>query len=358
MINSVFLDNYKHFESFKVDKLRRINVISGANNTGKSSLLEAIFFFYDRAAPDCFFKQLGFRGANFFTTSSSKPGSLWQSIFNNFDLSKKIIIRIEDSGFLEEAVYRHLEKSNNELAAIHQRANDSASTVATSSNSISSFHGKFRQGHVNMGDAYIYMNGDQVSLTANKLTQVRKAVVQVNSAPKSHAPDDADKLGQLIIDGQQDKIVKLLQVLEPRLTALSIVSANGEPTIYCNIGLSRLMPMYQMGEGLGKLLSILVSIASIQKGIICIDELENGIHYSLFSRVWKMIDELAAEQGNQIFVTTHNHDLLKGLSSYVKESNAESISYIRLDRVKNKLVPRTYDSEMLTTALDHDWEIR
>lgn len=48
-----------------------------------------------------------------------------------------------------------------------------------------------------------------------------------------------------------------------------------------------------MGERITRLLSILVAIASTPDGIVCVDEIENGIHYSLFPKVWEAIETMA-----------------------------------------------------------------
>jgi predicted ATP-dependent endonuclease of OLD family len=42
MLNSLLIRNYKNLKEFKLDSLARINLITGRNNTGKSTLLEAI----------------------------------------------------------------------------------------------------------------------------------------------------------------------------------------------------------------------------------------------------------------------------------------------------------------------------
>ena len=51
MFKTLELNNFKCFRSLKLDGLKRVNVIAGANATGKSSLLEAIVC-GARATPD------------------------------------------------------------------------------------------------------------------------------------------------------------------------------------------------------------------------------------------------------------------------------------------------------------------
>ena len=43
MLNSIQIRNYRILSELDVDGLSRINLIAGRNNSGKTSLLEAIF---------------------------------------------------------------------------------------------------------------------------------------------------------------------------------------------------------------------------------------------------------------------------------------------------------------------------
>ncbi len=62
MLQTLTLENYKGFTKISLENLKRVNIIAGQNNTGKTSILESIFLFYDRGAPDLFFKIMSLRG--------------------------------------------------------------------------------------------------------------------------------------------------------------------------------------------------------------------------------------------------------------------------------------------------------
>src|SRR5256885_1678397 len=79
-----------------------------------------------------------------------------------------------------------------------------------------------------------------------------------------------------------------LQVLEPRLQRLSLVPLAGKAVIHGDVGLDLLVPVAFMGEGMRRLLSILLAISNAS-GPVLIDEIENGFHHSVMTRVWKAI---------------------------------------------------------------------
>ncbi len=43
MIQSFQIRNYRGFKDFKIDGLKRVNLITGSNNVGKTALLEALY---------------------------------------------------------------------------------------------------------------------------------------------------------------------------------------------------------------------------------------------------------------------------------------------------------------------------
>ncbi|EJG0778036.1 AAA family ATPase [Vibrio parahaemolyticus] len=356
MIDSIFVDNFKQFCSFKLENLNRVNVISGSNNTGKSTILESLFFFYDRGTADNIFKQLGFRGIN---SIKIDKNPLWSPLFNDFDIKKTITIRVTDSGQTYEAKYSHEDNFQGEISSSQPKNERANVPVITKSSSVSALKSAYKQGRVSQGESFLYAgNEDNFHLTYKNLLLPKKRVVYVGSYTRNYAVDDANKYGELVVAGEDVLLLSLIQKLEPRVKSIVLATYNGEPSIYCDVGLKRRIPLSMMGEGIGKYFSIIVSLSYVDNSIICIDELENGIHYSLFPSILDAIEKIAIEKNNQVFITTHNHDLLKGLNMHLKNSNSKSFEYIRIDRKGEKYLPKYYDSELISSAIDSDWEIR
>jgi AAA15 family ATPase/GTPase len=124
--------------------------------------------------------------------------------------------------------------------------------------------------------------------------------------------------------------------------------------IYGDLGIGKKMPLSLMGEGTAKLLSIMLAIATHKGGIVLIDEIENGVHYSIHPKFWQLIVTLSKRYQCQLFLTTHSYEIIKSL----KEQDDDYLSYIRLDRKNGEVLPKKYDAEMLFSAIERDWEIR
>ena len=62
MIQKITIKNFKVFDFIEIEGFSRINVFVGANDSGKTSLLEAIFLSLSPNDPNLLFKTLFFRG--------------------------------------------------------------------------------------------------------------------------------------------------------------------------------------------------------------------------------------------------------------------------------------------------------
>lgn len=367
MLEKITLENYKSFSKLELNELKRVNFIAGQNNIGKTSILESIFLFYDRGAPDVFFKLIALRGIPAFELT---PSNLWIPYFNNLDISKVMRIEVNDSGHISEAIYKHIKSNTQSLSLDNYSApnysNLSWGNIQTSQNKnnlsdiLSCSYKEKKPSTKSLGEAQFSIDGGQLNLNFNDFKNPNKRVTFVLSSSKGASQADAERIGKIDIEQGLDKIIGYLKVIDSSIKSLSIVMQGQQPIIYCDTGLQRKVPLSFMGEGVSKLLSIIAAILTTQSGIVCIDEIENGIHYSLFPDVMKIIVEAAKENNCQIFITTHSNDVLKGLHIASKEnlSVEKNISFYRIDKKNNKIMPKHYTSSMLFSAIDRDWEVR
>lgn len=75
-----------------------------------------------------------------------------------------------------------------------------------------------------------------------------------------------------------------------------------------------------LGDGIRKLLAIITSLYGCKNGIIFIDEIDNGMHFSSLSSLWKAIIKTARLLNVQVFATTHNIESLQSLSNVLADS--------------------------------------
>ena len=89
MISKLTIDGFKGFEHLELPRLTRVTLLGGRNNVGKTTVLEALFMFFDRLNPQMILRQFAWRGVS---VISMEPESMWAPVFNNYDLYKPIVI--------------------------------------------------------------------------------------------------------------------------------------------------------------------------------------------------------------------------------------------------------------------------
>lgn len=142
------------------------------------------------------------------------------------------------------------------------------------------------------------------------------------------------------IDGnpQAEVVTQALSILDSRIVG---VAAPGSPSpsrgwegVFVRLSGERdRVPVSRFGEGTTRLLGLGVALASVAGGTLLIDEIENGIHYSLHPRLWRFLVEVAKQLDVQVFVTTHSKDVMEAIGDLHREAPelAAEVSVHRLD---------------------------
>ena len=158
------------------------------------------------------------------------------------------------------------------------------------------------------------------------------------------SPDqDVKNFGELELAKRQDEILPALQIVEPRLVRISLVPLAGELILHGDIGLPRLVPLPFMGEGVARVLSIMLAIANAPAGVVLIDEIENGLHYTALKQVWQALAQAARRLNVQVFATTHSWECIRSAHVAFKEQAAYELRYFRLDRDNGAIAARSFD---------------
>ncbi|MGC4119169.1 MAG: AAA family ATPase [Myxococcales bacterium] len=95
-------------------------------------------------------------------------------------------------------------------------------------------------------------------------------------------------------------------------------------------------------------------------GVLLVDELDDGLHYTVLPRLWRFLVEAARKLDLQVFATTHSRDCIEAIASLQREADgtdlAQDITVHRLELGS----PRTVrmDSRIVRIALEGSQELR
>ena len=120
----------------------------------------------------------------------------------------------------------------------------------------------------------------------------------------------------------------------------------------------RPVPLRSLGDGATRMFSVALALANCRNGILLIDEVENGIHYSLQSKFWSMILQAAEAHNTQVLATTHSKDCINGFAAAaIAHPNIEG-NLFRIGRRNGELRAVGYSKEQLEVAAEQNIEVR
>ena len=367
MYKTFRVKNFRCFKDLQINDLGRVNLIAGKNNTGKTALLEAMYLLAGDIDSNAMLKKEVKYGRRLTRDSDSdwgKSATLF-AVFKDFNLDSRIELsacfqKILESDDIEystlkmdiTAVQDYALESDKLLDALfnsrYERTSDDAEVLKLNSDLddnplyILQTDGRLQ---------YSQFRPKPIFLTT--FLPARERVRRDDTASRFSRLQDAKGI-QTLIDG--------LQIIEPRLEDLRLSAQDRRSEIVADIGLTNLVHMKHLGDGMTRLTDFLLAIHQIHDGAIFIDEIENGIHFSVQSKVWEAIGKLARELNIQVFATTHSLEMIRAAyDAFTVTGHLDEFRYHRLDRDREGNVEAvTYNDLDLdaVAAFDFEYEVR
>lgn len=310
MLNSLRLENFQVFQRLELEGLRRINLISGKNNTGKTILLEALRIFLAEAEPTVVNSVLKSRGH--FYPSRSK---IYVHLFNRFyvrNTEGELRLSINDLTITSREYRKHYDAN---------------------------FHGK-----------KTYLDADKSPDFPED-----QAVFVPLSAQLEHAKQ---LWSEISLTPEEDEVFGILQqTVEPGLVRFDFVNSG----VKVRLKEEPLpVPLASLGDGVKRILHMALALVSARGKLLLIDEFEAGLHHSVQERLWELVFHYARRWDIQLFVTTHSEDTVRSFY-YVgsKPDNVADALFLRLQYDRDgRLGAHAYNMKRLGQALELNLETR
>ena len=367
-MNSLYIKNYKNLESLQIDKLGRVNLIAGENNVGKSSLLEAVSILQSGGSLEWLMQLLEFRGEStdrYVENHQRKELDSFLSFVPNYDNEHKFELPIMLSDMERKVEIRFVYFTEMQIT---EGGFDRTVRTVVENYDPSSYYENIGLGleiTPSLGQKILYtFNGSVPRSQMDLLNKVQ--YVRMGDINTINNPSLFDKLA---LTPLQKEVVKALQIIEQRIVDLNFLKDDRRKNRFSRErnedervpyvvfeGESKPRRLSSMGDGINRILTIILAMLNTKEGVLLIDEFENGLHYSVQQKLWKVIFSLSRMLNIQVFVTTHSRDAIR---AFVAENIENDGTFIRLERRKNKVVAVTYDNkEDLELVLEQDIEIR
>ena len=365
-VSDLSIKGFRAIKDLSIEGLGRVTLITGKNNTGKSSILEALRLFAWNGSPRTLQSILSSREEYVRKRESdggqpeAKSLDFIMSLFHGFPplASEVDPIEISASGRDQDAKLtmritwfagRTLEGGGRELTELRNEPSQEPDFIPGIT------LGTEESTRTHTLDRYF----ERASNTW--LEQFRFSCVAVSPFSGQRTSVLGSLWDKIALTDDEEVVVAALKSMDHRISDLSMVGGEGFPGIRRAMvrakGIPTPVPLRSFGDGINHLFAIILSLINARGGILLIDEFENGLHYTVHLDVWKMIFRLAQQLDVQVFATSHSWDAVESFQQAGAEV-PEQAALVRLVQRKGNIVPTVFTEDELAIVTRDGIEVR
>lgn len=384
MYENLQIGNFRGLRHLELPVLAPVTILTGRNNVGKTSVLEALFLHScgPRAAQVLLTILRPYRLPGSLNVEFSRYTTPWEMAFYNRDPSEPINItgqlngrrvtvglsvpRDKVSSSITPGLQSTASSSTGTLTTVPSYSYSMRITIDTESEeSVEPERKEFIQTvSAQLGQAILGPSGIQqvggVSLELKPENDSDALVFSYFLGPQSRSPQAelAQRYTSIRLNGREKIFLRAMRAIEPEIKTIEILAA-GTPALYVTLRGGPPLPMTAMGEGMIAVANYAAAILENQGGLVLIDEIENGIHYSALERVWREIGRAVSDAGAQVVASTHSYECVRAAyRAFRHDPEALQLLQLRSGDDSPAAVAVDYDLETLEGALEMGLDVR
>jgi len=325
MFNSLEINGYRGLKHFEMKGLGRVNLLVGRNNSGKTSVLEAVLILASLANPRNIWGILRNRNeeaevdlASLYGNPASEPDYDVNHLFHGH--------QITGGSF--------------SISADNKARGIGCSVLGSEVTLILSF--KEQTDYIPLTIPKILNRKNVFGVIWNPSGQVINCqyipTCLLSVAGLNYKWDDIG------LTWKEDIVLQAIRYVEPDIEGILPIQKRGGFKVKLK-GNDTPVPIGSLGDGMWRALALAVALVQSKDGFLLVDEIDTGLHYSVMSSIWKMIFETAKKHNIQVFATTHSLDCVNSLASICREGVDEGseVTIQRLEPEHNRAVAYTED---------------
>jgi ABC-type branched-subunit amino acid transport system ATPase component len=322
-IRALRIENFRGMSRFEMKNLGRINLIVGTNNSGKTTILEAISILMPYGNATAIWSALSRRGEVLWDNRD------WQADVKRLFFGHQIEI---GSSFLlstlvgDNAVGLIVEVRDDELEQAGPPSSPppppidplepliSPRTLALTWSSRKPSQQCATTISISRRGGITY----DTILRASRIYPGFDFPLRWVSGATMTTESIASLFEEIVLTPEEDMVVETLRIIEPAIEriapARSDRSSSGSAysprsSVFVRLeGLKDRIPIGSMGDGIWRMLGLALNLAHSRDGILLIDEIDTGLHYTVMQGMWKFLYSAAKRYNVQVFATTHSRD--------------------------------------------------
>jgi AAA15 family ATPase/GTPase len=388
MLDSLHIKNFRMLEDFEVKKLGRLNLIVGRNNSGKSTVLEALRVYAGNGQRELL-DSIASEHDEPYRIRDDEPISTDTPLpFQDFFTGRKFptvddiaieigsiarrddLLKIEHSFLAEE--YESIEEDGETRLRIRKRWIAKSQIDQESSElkqALQITKGEKRYPAFQLDSPSPRFRLPQFEFS-NSLSC---SLIPTQFISSDELASDWDKI---VFTEYEEIVKKAMKIISIDFENLTFINNDG---VRANTGLrssriqrsakvkmrnmARPVSLNSLGDGMLRVLQLALKIFSAKGGFLLIDEFENGLHYSVQEKIWNLLFEMAEKLDIQVFATTHSWDCVESFTKVtLSNQNVEGILFhmgcsVRTSD-KGRVIATVYDKDALAMVTQSDLDIR
>ncbi len=370
LLDSLLIENFRAFKRLEVEKLGRVNLIVGKNNVGKTALLEALWLYAARGSQHVLAEVVRRRDEVAFLYAHQRPGQRVDWIHAILSL------RHGRDLALPALPLSHGESTEYGLFTIGN-VSDAKRRLAFTLHSLLDGEGSWLMGVrpeeggpllEGFGETLSDRLGEALSAPPRRQMVSHYFISSTGLDFANHLWDDA------VLAGHEDYVYEALRVIDDRIRYLNFVTGRRPvdvqlrdrdldpiPIPVCRReGEDTPVPLRSMGEGMDRLLGLSLALVKANGGLLMVDEIESGLHYSVQPDMWRLVFETAERLNVQVFATTHSLDCIRAFQTVAEEHPEEGvlISLRRKQDAPDEIVAIEFDERGMESIVRSHIEVR
>lgn len=370
MYSSIRIQGYRGLDSFEMRGLGRVNLLVGANNCGKTSILESIQLLRSLGNPYVLSSIAGRRGEWGYPSDGDVQAPLGNRselldlshLFANRQFHRSINIeadRIADgtaSSWNDKVTVSVDDRLQVQQQALHAELGED--------------NGEALIVHVKWSDAEVAYKAtvteDGLLLGSRPPSRPRLGFTQAAPFIRTSGMTSTDVVrafSKFVLTPKHEAIKEALRIVEPTIEDLVPIadsrirfSRDGPGGVVLRLhGVENRVPIGSMGDGMWRMLGLALSIASADGGVLLVDEIDTGLHYSVMEDMWRMLSSAAEARSVQLFATTHNRDCYESLAAIAMSAEG-GVTIQKIDRDRGEAV--RFSGEAIVAAAERGIEVR
>ena len=372
-LDKLAIRGFRGLETINFDDFGAFNVFLGANDTGKTSVLESVFLV------------AGLSNLSLLVSIQNQRNYVVRTfddlsyIFHKLKLDQTVELIATTTANAERRTLSISARDPDLLLQIDRRAEERAGAIrgATQkmsvefSSPLSSPKGfrynatledaSLEEPLMFEGELGLFDNG--INLASPMPQSLRETISQrmiVNTKFLRPGPHyDSESFANVIVRKKDSELLKVLQDMDSQIRDFTVL----RDTVYVDTGLKEMIPLNMFGAGVARAAETIAACVQDESRILLIDEIEDGLHHTAVSTLLEAVLSMSRERGIQVFATTHSIGVLESLRDVLdkarfRELQAATVCFTLARDKSGAVRPYRYDYDQFDHCISNGIEIR